>query len=181
MPETINEMEAAEAPASEEQGKSGKGMSRLLMILLMILLPAIGGAYLAYSQFSTIAEAAVGAGFDVGFKNEAKHEEEGEPTTYGQFVKINDLLINPAGTNGKRFLVVSLGLETRSDDVVGELEEKDIVIRDAILRRLGSYTDVQLASIEHRTRLKDELLADLNQVVQAGDIDRLYFTQFLLQ
>ena len=182
MPDQNNDMQpdvSTGEGAEEGAGKGKKGLSRMLLTILpLVLLPAAAGAYLAYSQFPALAEAAVSAGFNFGI---AEEPEEEKPIVYGQFTTINDLLINPAGTDGKRFLVISIGLETKSGDVIAELEQKDIVVRDAILRLLSSYTDAELASIQLRGRLKDEILSELNRILQKGEIDRLYFTQYLLQ
>ncbi|MEX1055429.1 MAG: flagellar basal body-associated FliL family protein, partial [Rhodothermales bacterium] len=160
-------------------GKGKKGLVRLLMTVVpLVLLPAAGGAYLAYSQFPMLAEAAASIGIDFGLVEE---DEKDAPIEYGQFTTLNDVMLNPADSGGKRFLVVSLGLETRTADVIAEIEERDIVVRDAVLRLLSGYTSEELSSIELRSRLKDEILAELNQVLQKGEIDRLYFTQYLLQ
>lgn len=182
MPESNNEVreqeevEAAEgAEEAAEEGKKGKPL--LVWLLPLILMPAVGGAYFAYTQYTTIAQAAVSAGLDVGFAGSAAEE----PIEYGQFKTIEDLLINPAGSDGKRFLVVSLGLETKSADVLVELEQKDIVVRDAVLRLLSERTAEELAAIEKRGEIKAQILEELNTVLQTGTIERLYFTQFLLQ
>ena len=179
MPEQTNELSEGALPEEDAPEGGKKGLVRLLTTVLPImLLPAAGGAYLAYSQFPMLAEAAASIGINFGLVEEA---EEDKPIEYGQFTTLNDVMLNPADSGGKRFLVVSLGLETRTSDVIAELEQKDIVVRDAVLRLLSAYTSEELSSIELRSRLKDEILAELNRVLQKGDIDRLYFTQYLLQ
>jgi flagellar FliL protein len=181
MPEETNDSSEGALPEGAEEASAGgkKGLVRLLMTVVpLVLLPAAGGAYLAYSQFPMLAEAAASIGIHVGLVEEA---DEDKPIEYGQFTMLNDVMLNPAGSGGKRFLVVSLGLETKTGDVIAELEQKDIVVRDAVLRLLSGYTAEELSSIELRSRLKDEILAELNRVLQTGEIDRLYFTQYLLQ
>ncbi|MEX0746978.1 MAG: flagellar basal body-associated FliL family protein [Rhodothermales bacterium] len=181
MPEQTNEIsEGALLEGAEDgPGKGKKGLVRLLMTVVpLVLLPAAGGAYLAYSQFPMLAETAASIGIDFGLVEEV---EKDAPIEYGQFTTLNDVMLNPADSGGKRFLVVSLGLETQTADVIDELKQKDIVVRDAVLRLLSGYTAEELSSIELRSRLKDEILAELNQVLQKGEIDRLYFTQYLLQ
>lgn len=161
---------------SGEEPKKKSFLPRLLTILAVLLVPAAVGAAVTYSQYPRIAEKAAATG--IGFVSD---QDEDKPVEYGYFITISDLLINPAGTGGKGFLVVSLGLETKSSSVIAEVEEKEIVIRDAILQLLSEHTQEELAAIELRTALKDEIVRKLNQILQKGEVDRLYFTQFLLQ
>ena len=179
MPENNEQLEDDVQLDAEEEVDGGKGILGLLKVVVPVVLLCLGGgAYLAYSQYSAIASKAVALGIDVGF---AAESDEEKPVEYGQFATIDDLLINPAGSGGKRFLVVSLGVETQEGAVLAELTEKDIVVRDAVLRLLSRRTAEELGAIELRTEIKDEVLSELNDILQKGEIDRLYFTQYLLQ
>lgn len=175
--ELPQEEEQREKP--EETGESPKkgSIPLLLTILSVLVIPAAVGAAVAYSQYPRIAEKAAATGMALSGGQDAKEE----PLQYGHFITISELLINPAGTGGKGFLVVTLGLETKSSSVISEVEEKEIVIRDAILQLLSEHTQEDLAAIELRGVLKEEIIGELNRILQKGDIDRLYFTQFLLQ
>lgn len=164
-----------ETDEAVEEGGSG-GLLKILLPLIVLALG--GGGFLAYSQYPVLAEAAVSAGIDFSFADESA---ESAPIEYGEFTTIEDLLINPAGSGGKRFLVVSLGVESRSGSVIAELAQKEIVVRDAVLRLLSRRTADELGSIDLRAQIKDEILTELNGVLQKGEIERLYFTQYLLQ
>lgn len=174
LPEEIEEIEEFE---EAESGPNGL-VRLLLMVLPVLLIPAAVGGFLAYSQYVSLAQTAVTNGFEFGLVEKVAGNE---PIEYGQFATINDLLINPKNSGGKRFLVLSLGVETKSSDVIAELEQKEIVIRDAILQMLSEHTADELSSIELRETLKIQLIARLNSHLQKGEIDRLYFTQYLLQ
>lgn len=181
MPEN-KELPEEEVALDVEEGDveaGGGGLLSLLKMLLPIVLISLGGGgYLAYSQYNSLAQTAVSMGIDFGFANTV---EKDAPHVYGEFLTIDDLLINPAGSGGKRFLVVSLGVETQKSAVLEELGAKDIVIRDAILRLLSQRTAEELGSIELRAEIKDEVRTEMNRILQKGQIDRLYFTQYLLQ
>ena len=174
-PEETPEVEDGAAEIAEEAPakKSSRGM---LIMMVVLLVPAIVGGYLAYSHFGQITEAVASTG-----AGSAEANSRDSVTTYGQFASINELLVNPKNSGGKRFLVVSLGVETKSTAVIGELEQKDVVVRDAILQLLSERTSDELAAIERRDSLKQQIIFRLNGILQEGDIDRLYFTQYLLQ
>lgn len=182
MPETNKEvpeeLEGLEEPEETEQSRLGGLLRLLMMVLPVILIPAAVGGFLAYSQYVPLAQTAVTNGIEFGIVQKAKGSE---PIKYGQFSMINDLLINPKNSGGKRFLVLSLGVETKSSDVIAELADKEIVVRDAILQMLSEHTAEELSSIELRESLKVRIIDRLNSLLQKGEIDRLYFTQYLLQ
>lgn len=182
MPESNNEIPEEVEGSEEIEGSEPSriaGLLRSLLILLPVLLiPAAVGGFIAYSQYVSLAQAAVSNGIEIGIVQKPKGSE---PIEYGQFAMINDLLINPRDSGGKRFLVLSLGVETKSADVIAELAEKEIVVRDAILQMLSEHTSDELSSIELRESLKIGLIDRLNSLLQKGEIDRLYFTQYLLQ
>lgn len=161
------EVEGAETPS-----KSGR-LRLLLLLLPVILLPASGGLFLAYSQYDGLASvmASVGSG----------GEEEEDVPEFGEFTVLEDLLINPSKSSGRRFLLVSIGLESQDAEVFAEITTKDVVVRDAILRTLGARTAEELASIEHRDVIKEELRTTINELLKGGKIERLYFTQYVLQ
>lgn len=179
MPEPT-ELEQPDAAQEDAAPKKSKGMLRFLLLMLpVILVPASAGAYLAFDYYPDIARRAVSAGLAVGLKEEAPEEEK--PQEFGQFKVLTDLLVNPAGSNGKRFLMLNLGLEAQNTKVFEEIDLKDTVVRDRILHTLGQRTVEDLATIEGREALKEELRQTINSVLQKGTIDRLYFTQYVLQ
>ena len=150
----------------------------LIFVLPLVWLPATAGAYLAYNQYPTLAHAALAVGIDFGLGEEV---EEKEPIVYGEFHTLTDILVNPAGSKGKNILMLNLHLETRKAAVIDELGEKDIVLKDKILQMLSQRTFADLSDITLRQEIKDELLKTINALLTKGEVDRLYFTQYILQ
>ncbi len=161
----------ANADGAEVEGKK-KGKF-LLILIPLILLSLGGGGYLAYSQYVTLAA--------MGYEEETNGEEESEPVEYGEFRELDNLIINPIGTEGKRYLMVKIGFESDKPKALDELTEKDVVVRDAILRYLSSQTIEDLAAINKRDDLKQGLREMINEILEKGKITRLYFTQYVLQ
>lgn len=145
--------------------------------MAVILLPALGGGALALSQYENIA---IGTA-EARSKFASDEVEPSSIRSYGEFVQIGGMIVNPARSNGKRFLMVDLGLESSSAAVLTEIQQKDIVVRDTILKILGSRTVDELASLDHRNSMKEDLLGAINSVLDRGTVDYLYFTQYVLQ
>ena len=156
-------------------GKKTKGSPIfLIVVLVIVLLSTGGGAWLAYIHYPKLA--AVAAALS---SKEADGEEA--PLEYGQFMELTGTIVNPAGTNGKRYLMVNLGLESQDAATLEEVTARDVVVRDTILKILSQRTVDQLSNMEERNALKEELRSAINGIVEKGEVNRLYFTQYVLQ
>lgn len=94
---------------------------------------------------------------------------------------LDNLVLNPAATNGTRFLMVSMSIEAADDAAAAALTARDPEVRDATLRLLGSKTVEQLANVAVRDSLKTEIQALLNDVLGRKAVRRVYFPQFVIQ
>jgi len=144
-----------------------------MILIPLILLGAGGGGVVAYSQYTSIAT--------MGYEAPATEEEEEEPIDYGEFMEMESLIVNPAGTDGTRYLMIKIGLESKKAKALEEVREKAIVLRDAILRDLSARTVDELAAIEQRNQIKESLREVINGILEKGEVTRLYFTQYVLQ
>ena len=144
-----------------------------MILIPLILLGSGGGGVVAYSQYASIAT--------MGYEGPVTEEEEEEPIEYGEFMEMESLIINPFGTDGKRYLMIKIGLESNTAKALEAVKEKAVVVRDAILKDLSSRTVAELASIEHRSQIKDGLREVINEILEKGEVTRLYFTQYVLQ
>ncbi|MFQ5771952.1 MAG: flagellar basal body-associated protein FliL, partial [bacterium] len=99
----------------------------------------------------------------------------------GQFFEIKDMVVNPAGTLGRRFLVIELGLETHNSKLVEEAQTKEIWMRDAIISLLTQKTTDELLDITKRDVLKKEILDLLNSKMSKTKFEKLYFTKYIMQ
>ncbi len=100
---------------------------------------------------------------------------------YGSFTRMEGLVVNPSGSDGTRYLATSIAFESKSEGVRAEIENKKVVVKDAILTLLSEQTAEELSDPERRDDLKKELLETTNRILNDGTVDRLYFTEFVLQ
>lgn len=104
-----------------------------------------------------------------------------EDASTDRFVQFDDLILNPAGTDGARFLVLSLALELRDDESLSDIEARDPEVRDAILTMLSAKTVQELADVTRRPALREELRTVLNDLLGGDPIVRLYLPRFVIQ
>jgi flagellar FliL protein len=94
---------------------------------------------------------------------------------------LDNLVLNPAGSNGTRFLLLTIALEVKNEAVLAEMKERDAELRDAVLVALGAKSVEQLAEMPAREALKVELRDVSAKLFKPGAVKRVYFPQFVIQ
>ena len=159
-----------DAPA---QAKPRKGLALIIAVVAVVLGGGIGARMVGPSIVKrSTAEA---ASHDSAL---AADKKAGDP---GVMHVIENLVLNPAGTGGTRFLMVSVAIETRNAATNEEMNNRDAEVRDLTLRLLGGKTVEQLADVTQRDALRQELKNRLGKLFEPGAIRQIYFPQFVIQ
>ncbi|MEM7383323.1 MAG: flagellar basal body-associated FliL family protein [Verrucomicrobiota bacterium] len=72
-------------------------------------------------------------------------------------------------------------METTEPAILETVTAREMVVRDTIIKILGTRTVDELANIQERNVLKDEIRLAVNGILTEGEISRMYFTQYVLQ
>lgn len=88
--------------------------------------------------------------------------------------------VNLRGSGGGRVLRLEVQVECAAAQAAG-LKLREPQLRDSIITAVSDYTWSELEGTDGKTRLRDELIARVNGVSAPIGIDRLYFTQFVVQ
>ena len=91
------------------------------------------------------------------------------------------MVVNPAGTEGTRFLSASIGLETYSKETFDLMEKREPLVRDALITILGSKTIDQLSDPKQKEIIRFQIKKRTEQLLHVDDLSAVYFTQFILQ
>jgi flagellar FliL protein len=94
---------------------------------------------------------------------------------------IDNLVLNPAGSGGTRFLLASVGLQTTSAAAEEMIKKREVEARDVVLAVLGAKHVEELAEISSREKIKFELKTALDSLFGPGVVRRVYFPQFVIQ
>ena len=65
----------------------------------------------------------------------------------GKFFELENLIVNPAGSRGERFLMVSVAFEVPDDEALNLLHEREIQVRDVVSASLSARTLEELAEL----------------------------------
>jgi len=94
---------------------------------------------------------------------------------------IKDIVVNPAGTGGARFLSVSFGFELGSPTLAAEIEGREPLVRDALITILSSKTVTQLTDAKQKEIMRYQIKKRLSKILQTEDLEAVYYTDFVLQ
>lgn len=165
------EPEVEETP--EEQPRKSRGIVPLAAALVL----ALGGG-------GALGAKALGPALGAKLAARAEAAEKASQESDGGNLPVHvvdNLVVNPAGTDGSRFLLTSIAIETRNPADTALLSREDVEIRDAFILVLGSKTVAQLSDISRRGEISDELQGAVQKVVGPGVVSRIYLPQFVIQ
>jgi flagellar FliL protein len=175
MSEDATPKQEATAPAAPKGGK------KLLIIALAGSL-VVGGALGAFVTGPLFArQRGYVVAPDSAVADSAGEHGDEAAATNAPVHPLDNLVLNPAGSNGTRFLMVNVAIEVKDDKIAQEISARDAEARDAVLRVLGGKTVEELSDVSRRDALKEELQQALNTLFPKGAIRRLYFPQFVIQ
>lgn len=108
----------------------------------------------------------------------AEEEEDGHGSS---IYVMDDIVLNPAGTEGQRFLIARVGLQGSGESFVEDMTARDAEVRDAVVRLLSAKSVVELADAGRREGIKKELQGVLAARFPRAGIRAVLFPQFVIQ
>ncbi len=174
----MSEQEAVQAVPDAPKKRS----AMLIALLLVCGLAGggVGGFIAAPMLFG--ATAPEGEAGEEGHAPPPRPRSGGHGRSSGPIIYlVENVVLNPSGTAGTRFLMVTAAFELSSADVSEELRGRDPEIRDMINRNLGSRTVEELTDLVRREEIRDDLRATLNEMLHYGSVEKVYLPQFVIQ
>ena len=111
----------------------------------------------------------------------AEGGEGGEGATAAPVHLLDNLVLNPAGSNGSRFLLLSVAIEANAAATVEIFKSRDAELRDIVLTALGTKTVDELTDMARRDAFKADLTKSIDEHFGKKAVKRLYFPQFVVQ
>jgi flagellar basal body-associated protein FliL len=165
---------ASPAPVSAEAPPSKPGPKLIIVgALAGLALGAITGAFvIAPRMDATPVEAHAEVAEDHG---------PAAAATPATVHLIENLVVNPANTNGQRFLLVTTALVVKDAAALEELAARDAEVRDRIVDLLSGRTIDELGDPSRREALKGDLAAAIGALFKEGVVKRVLLPQFVIQ
>ncbi|HVP57711.1 MAG TPA: flagellar basal body-associated FliL family protein [bacterium] len=166
----------------------GLGLAARALVILAIIVVDACAAFLVVRAIAPklVASRAKQAVASVGTAAQPQPATEskapaGQPTAMGTINQISDLVVNPAGTDGTRYLCTTVALETIDPKVSEEIKNREAQIRDVLIEILGRRTIDELADLGTRDALREEIRTGVNKLLTGGEVVGVYFSNFVLQ
>jgi len=174
--------EEEEKEDDKKEGGKSSNMMLIIIIAVLVLLLVIGGVA-AFLLSGGDEEAQQMDQSEPSSKSASpkKQKKRMESLTVGPMYPLDNFIVNLLSDSGRRFLKTQINLEMDSEDLAAELDSKVPVIRDIIIRVLTSKTLEEISTAKGKDKLKDALVNQLNMRLQDGEINNLYFTEFVIQ
>jgi flagellar basal body-associated protein FliL len=110
-------------------------------------------------------------------KTEAKAEGEGKAPL---LFKLDNVIVNPAGAGGSRYVVLSVAIEVPDALTETMLRESEVQFRDAVTGVLEKQTVEQLTMVGARDSLRRRVSEAAVPFVKGAAV-KVYIPQFLIQ
>lgn len=200
MPDIKEKTEVAEQPAAAKKSLVPPNLAAMLTKVAMfglIGVVAVFGAYMLTAKVlkpmmakdAAVEQAAEPAKAEP--VKEEKHEEapsghgnegggHGESGS-GNFFTVESIVVNPAETQGTRYLSCSISFELASADDKKAFEDKAVKIKDLLITILSSKTVDELADIKVRNDMRRQILVVVNRFTTPAQASAVYLTDFVLQ
>ena len=190
-------IEVPEGDGAEEGGK--KGPNKLILFGGIGVGVVVIGVVLALFVLKPMMASSDGEGdgtelVDEADKGDDSHAEKPKPKkkpkkktdAHGEPISslvyaVKDIVVNPAGTGGTRFLSVSFGFELGSPELAAEFEERELVVRDALITILSAKTVAQLTDAKQKEIVRYQVKKRLEMLLDTDEIQGVYYTDFVLQ
>jgi flagellar protein FliL len=154
----------AEEQKETQQPKSSKKKLLIIIVLAVILLG--GGGAAAYWKFFMKAETS---------------EKSSPKPEHSVIQEFDTFIVNLRDPGGKRFLKLAMKAKLDGLPLSEEFKSRSFEMRDMILTILSSKETEDITSPEDKLSLKQEIIAALNRSLQKGQVQDVYFTEFLIQ
>ncbi|MCL6611808.1 MAG: flagellar basal body-associated FliL family protein [Peptococcaceae bacterium] len=157
-----------EKEAAEPAG--GKKRSGIMIVLLVL-----AGTFLAVGLVSGLVL------YFVGIPGVMPKMKADPPPVY-ETLELGERVVNLADDGGGRYLRVRMVLEHKKDEKLSaELKEKNAQIMDKTVRILRSKSVGEVQPVDKEEKLKTEIMNAINAGLKNGKIEKVYFTDFLIQ
>ncbi|MEA3372368.1 MAG: flagellar basal body-associated FliL family protein [Campylobacterota bacterium] len=99
-----------------------------------------------------------------------------------KMVHLGDFTTNTTLTGGhRRFVKTKITVRTSNEDVSEELKLKNVLIRDSVIKAMSSKRFDEIGTAQGKLKLKEEIAKGINRIVKEGEINEVYFTEFIVQ
>lgn len=152
---------------------SNKVMFLVITVMLVVTVGLAAGFFMMWNKLSQInTQATQPANVDTN---------QSQMAQLGPLFSLETFIVNLADEERSRYLRITMDLELAASTDTEKLNERLPQIRDRILMILPSKRFEDIASVDGKTALRDEIIGKLNSLFPKTVITDIFFTEFVVQ
>lgn len=151
-----------------------------MIVLAGVVLAMAGAAYVVAAKFVVPAMGPQTVSVDGHTAVAVKDAKSAKPEP-PQVYMVEQILVNPKGTSGTRYLSTSVGIEVPSATLVERLRAQDLKVRDMLISVLSSKTVPQLNDPSEREAMRAEIQKRISQMLGNEPLSAVYFVDYVMQ
>jgi flagellar FliL protein len=97
------------------------------------------------------------------------------------YYKFKNIVINPLGSEGKRYLMFSLAVKLSDEGALNTLKGKEAEAKDRVNILMSHYTAGELSSLKKRISIKKKLETVIDKIIGKKAVRNLFFTKYIMQ
>lgn len=160
-------MASKDEQSIEKAQEKGIKNLKLIIIIAVAVVLAVGGT-VAFFMFS---------GGEHKKESGAKTESKAAPVIYA----LEPFIVNIYDGQELRYLRVKVEMEVSNEEAKSELTARQAQIRDTILVLLTTKTLLDVRDQQGKNQLRQEIFNAVGRLVTPGKVQRIYFTDFVVQ
>lgn len=176
----------SDTPTTAAEAAAPAKPKKLLVVVLAVAGLALGiggGAFVAAPLLAGKSAAAATPGMPSG-RHAKPGDGAGKPGGEAAapiIFSMENLVLNPAGTSGTRFLMATVAVELSDAKHLDKLKEREAETRDILVSLLGRKTVDELSDATRRDAFRAEANAAIAPLLPKHAIRRVFFPQFVIQ
>jgi flagellar FliL protein len=148
-------------------------MFLVIAVMLVVTIGLAAGFFMMWGKLSEInTQAPPTANMDIN---------QSQMAQLGPLFPLKTFIVNLADEERNRYLRVTMDLELVAPTDTEKLNQRLPQVRDRILMILPSKRFDEIASVEGKTALRDEIINKLNSLFPRTVITNIFFTEFVVQ
>jgi flagellar FliL protein len=148
-------------------------MFLVIAVMLVVTIGLAAGFFMMWGKLSEInTQAPPTANMDINQSSMAQ---------LGPLFPLETFIVNLADEERSRYLRITMDLELVEATDSEKLNQRLPQIRDRILMILPSKRFEEIASMEGKTALRDEIINKLNSLFPRAVVTNIFFTEFVVQ
>lgn len=161
--------EEGKKEGKKEEKKDGKKNILLIGVIILfifLILLLIGGAV---------------AFFYLGFPGGAAGSSDDVVQDPEHQFTVENFIVNLADSEQRRFLKASMVFTYHEEDLQEELEGRKAQLRDMIIDILRNKKVAEIEEAGSTERIRSKIVSEVNEMLSEGEIEEVYFTEFIVQ